>query len=61
MVDNTRLNLNTTSGDIYRSVDLNGVKTQVMKIDLGGESSEIFPAGGQIPIRLFDGNGNGDC
>jgi hypothetical protein len=41
MADNTRLNAGTT-GDYIRTDDINGVKTQVVKIDWGGEGQEYI-------------------
>ena len=40
MTDNTRLNQNETIGDFIRTDDIGGVKTQVVKIDHGGEGVE---------------------
>lgn len=55
MADNTQLNLNTTSGDIYASDDIGGVKTQRVKIQLGadGVSDGDVASGNPIPVRGY--------
>jgi hypothetical protein len=55
--DNVILNTNTTTGATIRTVNLGGIQTQVAKVDIGGEGSEVF-LNGVIPVRLQDGSGN---
>jgi hypothetical protein len=49
MADNTTLNIGE-SGDVYRSIDKSGIKTQSVVLDLGGSSSEILVSSGFVPV-----------
>lgn len=48
MADNTTLNTGS-GGDVTRSIDKSGVKTQVVTLDLGGSGAESLPSG-TIPV-----------
>ena len=50
MADNTTLNPGT-GGDLVRTIDRGGIKTQVMALDLGGEAGpESLVSGGALPV-----------
>lgn len=56
MADNTRLNSNTTSGDLIRDLDRTTAKTQIVLLDVGGTASEklLGDSGNTIPISATD-------
>ena len=55
--DNTTLN-SGTGGDVVRDINRNGVKTQVVQLDVGGQNAESLVTG-SLTVRPTDETASG--